>query len=173
MRQEDIESFRKQLVCLKTRLKEHDEFLLESELESVYGDSQDSFIWSRPHFEQKISLPSWIIHAAPEILFECQSAYVEAGFQSIPQAISSCLQSLSIDLQSELTTLTITGELCSISGLQERIMSETGLKVWHNRFGADLPWVGASIASTVGMDGPKLTMTQFNATSSVPDWSRD
>ena len=39
-------------------------------------------------------------------------------------------------------------------------------------FAADLTWVGASIASTIGMDGPKVNMSQYSLDRQVLDWSR-
>lgn len=174
--QSDLEDFlATALVCLPRSplLPDISEFVLEQDLEVQYHGEpyKDQFFeWKQPS-EGLVKLPTWIRFAIPEVLFEPRDIYADPAYNSITTCITSAHKSAGVDLQEPLKRICITGGLCQIPGLQHRIRAETGLDVLSNPFASELAWVGASLASSMKLDGQTVTIQQFNSTSKVPDWT--
>lgn len=77
-----------------------------------------------------------------------------------------------MDLKPSLRKVVITGGMSLIPGIDRRIGNETGLDIVKHDFGAELAWAGASLATTLKLEGQSVvTIQQFNSTGRVPDWS--
>lgn len=164
------------LVCLPKSplLPELSEFILNQDLESHYAldeYKEKFFSWTQPSTATEFSLPQWIRFASTEILFEPRDIYADSAFRSLPNCVVSAFRASSIDLKSSLRRIVLTGGLSLIPGIGRRIATETGLDIVKHEFGAELAWAGASLATSLRMNGPNVTIQQFNSTGKVPDWS--
>lgn len=167
--EEDIHSLYALLRC-SDKPNTAEEYIIEQDLKTVYGLDDSSIDWMQPSTRKSISLPCWMLTAIPEVLFECRSIYVDTDYRSVSQALTHCYQACNADVRSGINNIIITGELCNVRGLQQRIRDECGLRVLLNEFGPDLAWTGTSIASSLGIEAPSVTLTHFNSTRKLPDW---
>lgn len=174
----DLEDFlATALVCLPRSplLPDISELILDQALEDSYNTGSyksQRFEWCQPSTQKKTMLPTWIRFAITEILFETRGIYAEVASTSITSCIMAAHKSANIDLREPLNQICVTGGLCQIPGIQQRIRTETGLKVLQNQYATDLAWTGASLAAALKLDGQTVTVQHFNSTSKVPDWSR-
>lgn len=174
----DIEDFlTRALVCLprSPMVPDISDFLLDQDLQTTYDieeHKRSQFEWVRPSTKEKHNLPTWLRYAITEILFEARGIYCDSAYTSITNCILSARKAAGLDLHGALDHLCITGGLCQIPGLQKRIQAETGLKILDNPFASDLAWTGASLATSMKVEGQTLNIHTFTGSSKMPDWSQ-
>lgn len=128
------------------------------------------FTWTQPSTRIKGTLPRWVRIAIPEVLFESIDQYADLCSQSLTSCITSVLRDAQVDLKVPLSNVVVTGESSQIPGLQERIERSASVKILKNEFAENIAWTGASLASSLGLEGQKVSLAQFTATGRVPDW---